>query len=96
VSGGNITAPASPADRESAMTTEEQAKEAAPAEEQSRMVAEADHERAEAAAVNRDPGEHCASATAEDQDPGQHQAEATTEPDIWLEDDADVHDPDID
>jgi hypothetical protein len=52
--------------------------------------------QAAAAAEDREPGQHWASATAEDQDPGQSQAAATTEPDVWLEDDADVHDPDID
>jgi hypothetical protein len=52
--------------------------------------------QAAAAAEDREPGQHWASATAEDQDPGPSQAAATTEPDIWLEDDTDVHDPDID
>ena len=51
---------------------------------------------ASATADDQGPGQHQAAAAAEDQDPGQHQAAAATEPDIWLEDDADVHDPDVD
>lgn len=100
VSSGNITAPAPPAVGESAVTGEEQAQDAAPAdEEQSRAVAEADQERAGSMVEDQrqaEASQHWASASAEDQDPGQHHAQATTEPDIWLEDDADVYDPDVD
>lgn len=107
VSGGNITAPASPAGGEPAITgegpaqgpaeaDEERVQAAAEAdEERVQAAAEADEERAEAAA--RADEESHQQAAAEDEDRfGSPAEESAPADETWLEDDANVNDPDID
>ena len=106
VSDGNITAPASPASGESAVTSEGQAPGTAAADEERAQAAaeadqqwaetapEADQEQAEAA-VRADDESH-QQAAAEDEERFGCPAEETEPADeTWLEDDADVNDPDI-
>ena len=107
VSSGNVTAPAPPADRESAVTGEEQAQRAASAEqERSWAAAEADKQRAEAAAeadqqraeaaARADGGSHQHAATEDEERFGRPAEESEPADETWMEDDVDVNDPDID